>query len=83
MWISRRKYNAMLDMLIKSSEQDEREVYLIEDLYERNAKLLEENAELISQKADLEKRLRFFGIEIGLPPDPEKDKLDFPKVTKI
>lgn len=76
MWISKRKYNAMLDIMTKSSVQLERKEYLIEDLYERNAKLMEE-------KSDLIRRLRFFGIEIGLPPDPEKDKLDFPKVTKI
>ena len=76
MWISRKKYNAMLDMLIKSAEEDEKQSYLINDLYERNAKLLQE-------KADLEKRLRFFDITIGLPEDPEADKLDFPKVTKI
>ena len=76
MWISRKKYNAMLDVMSKTSDQLERKEYLIEDLYERNAKLMEE-------KSELEKRLRFFGIEIGLPPDPEKDKLDFPKVTKI
>ena len=76
MWISKKKYDAMLDIMIKSSHQQERQEYLIEDLYERNAKLMQE-------KSELEKRLRFFGIEIGLPPDPEKDKLDFPKVTKI
>lgn len=76
MWINKKKYDAMLDIMIKSSDQQERQEYLIEDLYERNAKLMQE-------KSDLEKRLRFFGIEIGLPPDPEKDKLDFPKVTKI
>ena len=76
MWISKKKYDAMLDIMIKSSDQQERQEYLIEDLYERNAKLMQE-------KSELEKRLRFFGIEIGLPPDPEKDKLDFPKVTKI
>lgn len=76
MWISKKKYDVMLDIMIKTSDQLERKEYLIEDLYERNAKLMEE-------KADLVRRLRFFGIEIGLPPDPEKDKLDFPKVTKI
>ena len=76
MWISKKKYDAMLDIMIKSSDQQERQEYLIEDLYERNAKLMQ-------KKSELEKRLRFFGIEIGLPPDPEKDKLDFPKVTKI
>lgn len=69
MWISKKKYNAMLDVMSKTSDQLERKEYLI-------FKLMEE-------KSDLEKRLRFFGIEIGLPPDPEKDKLDFPKVTKI
>ena len=76
MIISRKKYNAMLDVMSKTSDQLERKEYLIEDLHERIFKLLED-------KSDLEKRLRFFGIEIGLPPDPEKDKLDFPKVTKI
>lgn len=76
MIISKRKYNAMLDVMSKTSDQLERKEYLIEDLHERIFKLMEE-------KSDLEKRLRFFGIEIGLPPDPEKDKLDFPKVTKI
>lgn len=76
MWISRKKYNAMLDIMSKTSDQLERKEYLIEDLHERIFKLMEE-------KSDLERRLRFFGIEIGLPPDPEKDKLDFPKVTKI
>ena len=76
MWISKRKYNAMLDVMSKTSDQLERKEYLIEDLHERIFKLMEE-------KSDLEKRLRFFGIEIGLPPDPEKDKLDFPKVTKL
>lgn len=76
MWISKKKYNAMLDVMSKTSDQLERKEYLIEDLHERIFKLMEE-------KSDLEKRLRFFGIEIGLPPDPEKDKLDFPKVTKI
>ena len=76
MIISRKKYNAMLDVMSKTSDQLERKEYLIEDLHERIFKLMEE-------KSDLEKRLRFFGIEIGLPPDPEKDKLDFPKVTKL
>ena len=76
MIISKCKYNAMLDVMSKTSDQLERKEYLIEDLYERNAKLMQE-------KSELEKRLRFFGIEIGLPPDPEKDKLDFPKVTKL
>lgn len=76
MWISKKKYNAMLDVMSKTSDQLERKEYLIEDLHERIFKLMEE-------KSDLEKRLRFFGIEIGLPPDPEKDKLDFPKVTKL
>lgn len=76
MWISKKKYNAMLDVMSKTSDQLERKEYLIEDLHERIFKLMEE-------KSDLERRLRFFGIEIGLPPDPEKDKLDFPKVTKI
>lgn len=66
----------MLDVMSKTSDQLERKEYLIEDLHERIFKLMEE-------KSDLEKRLRFFGIEIGLPPDQEKDKLDFPKVTKI
>ena len=76
MIISKRKYNAMLDVMSKTSDQLERKENLIEDLHERIFKLMEE-------KSELEKRLRFFGIEIGLPPDPEKDKLDFPKVTKI
>ena len=76
MWISRKKYNAMLDVMSKTSDQLERKEYLIEDLHERIFKLMEE-------KSDLERRLRFFGIEIGLPPDPEKDKLDFPKITKL
>ena len=76
MWISKKKYNAMLDVMSKASDQLERKEYLIEDLHERIFKLMEE-------KSDLERRLRFFGIEIGLPPDPEKDKLDFPKVTKL
>ena len=76
MWIAKKKYNAMLDVMSKTSDQLERKEYLIEDLHERIFKLMEE-------KSDLEKRLRFFGINIGLPPDPEKDKLDFPKVTKI
>lgn len=76
MWISKKKYNAMLDVMSKTSDQLERKEYLIEDLHERIFKLMEE-------KSELEKRLRFFGIEIGLPPDPEKDKLDFPKVTKL
>ena len=76
MWISKRKYNVMLDVMSKTSDQLERKEYLIEDLHERIFKLMQE-------KSELEKRLRFFGIEIGLPPDPEKDKLDFPKVTKI
>ena len=76
MWISKRKYNAMLDVMSETFDQLERKEYLIEDLHERIFKLMEE-------KSDLEKRLRFFGIEIGLPPDPEKDKLDFPKVTKL
>ena len=76
MWISKKKYDAMLDIMSKTSDQLERKEYLIEDLHERIFKLMEE-------KSDLERRLRFFGIEIGLPPDPEKDKLDFPKVTKI
>lgn len=76
MWISKKKYNAMLDVMSKTSDQLERKEYLIEDLHERIFKLMEE-------KSDLERRLRFFGIEIGLPPDPEKDKLDFPKVTKL
>lgn len=76
MWISKKKYNAMLDVMSKTSDQLERKEYLIEDLHERIFKLMEE-------KSDLERRLRFFGIEIGIPPDPEKDKLDFPKVTKI
>ena len=76
MWISKKKYNAMLDVMSKTSDQLEHKEYLIEDLHERIFKLMEE-------KSDLERRLRFFGIEIGLPPDPEKDKLDFPKVTKI
>ena len=70
MLISKKKYNAMLDVMSKTSDQLERKEYLIEDLHERIFKLMEE-------KSDLEKRLRFFGIEIGLPPDPEKDKLDF------
>ena len=76
MLISKKKYNAMLDVMSKTSDQLERKEYLIEDLHERIFKLMEE-------KSDLEKRLRFFGIEIGLPPDPEKVKLDFPKVTKL
>ena len=76
MWISKRKYNVMLDVMSKTSDQLERKEYLIEDLHERIFKLMQE-------KSELEKRLRFFGIEIGLPPDPEKDKLDFPKVTKL
>ena len=76
MWIAKKKYNAMLDVMSKTSDQLERKEYLIEDLHERIFKLMDE-------KADLERRLRFFGIEIGLPSDPEKDKLDFPKVTKI
>ena len=76
MIISKRKYNAMLDVMSKTSDQLERKEYLIEDLHERIFKLMEE-------KSELEKRLRFFGIEIGLLPDPEKDKLDFPKVTKL
>ena len=76
MLISKKKYNAMLDVMSKTSDQLERKEYLIEDLHERIFKLMEE-------KSELEKRLRFFGIEIGLPPDPEKDKLDFPKVTKL
>ena len=76
MIISKRKYNAMLDVMSETFDQLERKEYLIEDLHERIFKLMEE-------KSDLEKRLRFFGIEIGLPPDPEKDKLDFPKVTKL
>ena len=76
MWISKNKYNAMLDIMSKQSERLDRQENYIEDLHERIFKLMEE-------KSDLEKRLRFFGIEIGLPPDPEKNKLDFPKVTKI
>ena len=76
MWISKCKYNAMLDVMSKTSDQLERKENLIEDLHEHIFKLMEE-------KSDLERRLRFFGIEIGLPPDPEKDKLDFPKVTKL
>ena len=76
MWISKKKYDAMLDIMSKTSDQLERKEYLIEDLHERIFKIMEE-------KSELEKRLRFIGIEIGLPPDPEKDKLDFPKVTKI
>lgn len=76
MLISRKKYEAMLDIMAKQSERLDRQENYIEELQERLFKKMEE-------KSDLEKRLRFFGIEIGLPPDPEKDKLDFPKVTKI
>lgn len=76
MWISKKKYNAMLDVMSKTSDLLERKEYLIEDLHERIFKLMEE-------KSELEKRLRFFGIQIGLPEDPEGDKLDFPNVTKI
>ena len=76
MWISKNKYEAMLDIMSKQSERLAKQENYIEELQERLFKKMEE-------KSELEKRLRFFGIEIGLPPDPEKDKLDFPKVTKI
>lgn len=76
MWISKRKYNVMLDLLAELSKKIE--------AHETTMKWQTEKIfQLMVDKQDLERRLRFFGIEIGLPPDPEKDKLDFPKVTKI
>lgn len=76
MWISKRKYNAMLDLLADQSKKIE--------AHETTMKWQTEKIfQLMVDKQDLERRLRFFGIEIGLPPDPEKDKLDFPKVTKL
>ena len=76
MWISRKKYEAMLDIMSKQSERLDKQENYIEELQERLFKKMEE-------KSELEKRLRFFGIEIGLLPDPEAEKLDFPRVTKI
>lgn len=76
MWISKRKYNVMLDLLADQSKKIE--------AHETTMKWQTDKIfQLMVDKQDLERRLRFFGIEIGLPPDPEKDKLDFPKVTKI
>ena len=76
MLISRKKYEAMLDIMSKQSERLDKQENYIEELQERLFKKMEE-------KSELEKRLRYFGIQIGLPEDPEADKLDFPKVTKI
>lgn len=76
MWISKRKYNVMLDLLADQSKKIE--------AHETTMKWQTEKIfQLMVDKQDLERRLRFFGIEIGLPSDPEKDKLDFPKVTKL
>lgn len=76
MWISRNKYEAMMDLLADKSKKIEAHEAAMEWQTKKIFQLMEE-------KSDLERRLRFFGIEIGLPPDPEKDKLDFPKVTKL
>ena len=76
MIISRRKYNAMLDVIAEQQAKLEKKENTIEYLNERVFSLMQ-------TKSELESRLRFFGITIGLPEDPEADKLDFPKVTKI